>query len=208
MTFLITEVSSGTLLDAEGNPLKRRFWIKRSFRVFNRAQVAPIEGATVKPLHGDNVETPTHNERIANAEDFFGALDLNMQYGQPAHSPTKDVVYMPSIDSFDSSESYYATLAHEATHWTGNESRLNRISHKRWGDESYAFEELVAELGAMFITTSVLGLNAEPRPDHAQYLASWVRKLKDDPSAIWTAATKAEQATRFITELQTSKETV
>ena len=74
---------------------------------------------------------------------------------------------------------YYSTLAHEHTHWTARAARCDRQLGKRFGDNAYAAEELIAELGAAF-TCAHLGLSTEPREDHAQYLASWLRVLKAD----------------------------
>ena len=80
------------------------------------------------------------------------------------------------------------------THWTKHRSRLNRdFGRKRWGDAGYAMEELVAEIGAAFLCAD-LGATPETRPDHAAYIASWLRVLKQDSRAIFTAATHAQRA--------------
>ena len=92
---------------------------------------------------------------------------------------------------------YYSTLAHEFTHWTATAGRCNRDLGKRFGDNAYAAEELIAELGAAF-TCAHLGLSTEPREDHAQYIQSWLEVLKGDNKAIFTAASKAQQATDWL----------
>src|SRR3546814_20710367 len=80
---------------------------------------------------------------------------------------------MPPAETFRDAESYAATLAHELTHWTRHPSRLDRdLGRKRWGDEGYAREELVAEVGAAFLCAD-LGVAPEVRADHAAYVASW-----------------------------------
>ena len=105
---------------------------------------------------------------------------------------------MPCIDFFRDAESYYATLAHEATHWTRHPSRLDReFGRKRWGDEGYAMEELVAELGSALLSAN-LDLTPEVRDDHAAYIASWIKVLKDDKRAIFTAASHAQRAVDFL----------
>ena len=82
------------------------------------------------------------------------------------------------------------------------ETRLNRdFGRKKWGDEGYAIEELVAELGAAFLCAD-LGLAAEPRADHASYIANWLKVLKDDRRAIFTAASHAQRAADFLHGLQ------
>ena len=104
---------------------------------------------------------------------------------------------MPGINQFVDAASYYATLAHEATHWTGHKDRLDRPILNRFGSEGYAFEELVAEMGSAF-WCGAHGLSTAPRPDHAQYLASWLKVLRSDPKAIVTAASKAQAALDFL----------
>ena len=106
------------------------------------------------------------------------------------------------IDCFRDAESYYATLAHETTHWTRHPSRLDRdFGRKRLGDEGYAMEELVAELGSAFLSAD-LELTPEVREDHAAYIASWIKVLKNDKRAIFTAASHAQRAADFLHGLQ------
>lgn len=84
------------------------------------------------------------------------------------------------------------------THWTRHPTRLDRdFGRKRWGDDGYAREELVAELGAAFLCAD-LGLELQPRPDHASYIASWLEVLKDDRRFIFTAAAHAQRACDFL----------
>jgi antirestriction protein ArdC len=93
---------------------------------------------------------------------------------------------MPPFEAFASPESYYATLAHESTHWTKHPARLAReFGRKQWGDEGYAEEELVAELGAAFLCAD-LELSLSPREDHASYITHWLTVLKNDkgPSSV------------------------
>ena len=97
-------------------------------------------------------------------------------------------------------ESYYATLLHELTHWTGAPHRLNRTVGQQFGDEAYAAEELVAELGAAFLCAD-LGIANEPRADHAAYAANWLKILADDRKAIFNAAREANHATACLHEL-------
>jgi antirestriction protein ArdC len=100
---------------------------------------------------------------------------------------------MPDFTRFRSGVAYYATLSHELTHWSGAEHRLARDLSGRFGGEAYAMEELVAELGSAFLSAR-LELTPEVRMDHAGYVENWLRVLKNDKRAIFTAAAKAEQA--------------
>ena len=109
---------------------------------------------------------------------------------------------MPVIEAFRDAESFYSTLAHESTHWTKHPSRLDRsFGRKAWGDEGYAREELVAELGAAFVCAD-LGITPEPRDDHAAYLGHWLKVLREDKRTIFSAAAHAQRAVDYLHSLQ------
>ena len=143
-------------------------------------------------------------QRIAHADLFFAATGADILHGgNSAHySLGSDHVQMPAFESFRSPEAYYATLAHEMTHWTKHKSRLDReLGQKKWGDEGYAKEELVAELGAAFLCAD-LSLTPEPRTEHAAYIQSWLKGLKNDKRAIFAAAAHAQRAADYLHGLQ------
>jgi len=168
-----------------------RLLFTKGYSVFNAAQV---DGYTPKP----DAERPMP-ERIEQAEAFFKAIGSDLRHGgnQAFYSPSGDYVQMPPFQVFRDGLSYYSVLAHEHTHWTANAARCNRELGKRFGDSAYAAEELIAELGAAF-TCAHLGLTTEPREDHAQYIQSWLKVLKADKRAIFTAASKAQQASDWL----------
>src|ERR1700678_241509 len=88
------------------------------------------------------------------------------------------------------------------THWTRHPSRLDRdFGRKRFGDEGYAVEELVAELGSAFLSAD-LDLTPEVRDDHAAYIGSWLKVLKQDKRAIFIAASYTQRAADFLHGLQ------
>lgn len=143
-------------------------------------------------------------QRIDHAEAFFSATGADIRHGgNSAHySGRTDHVQMPAFEAFRSPEAYYATLAHELSHWTKHPKRLDRdFGRKRWGDEGYAKEELVAELGAAFLCAD-LALTPEPGVDHAAYIQSWLKVLKEDKRAIFSAAAHAQRAADFLHGLQ------
>ena len=172
----------------------------KGYTVFN---VEQIEGLP-EHYYGKS-EVLTHPvQRIAHAEDFFAATGANVVHGgsRAFYVPSTDNIHMPFIDVFRDAESYYAVRAHETTHWTRHRSRLDReFGRKRFGDEGYAMEELVAELGSAFLSAD-LELAPEVREDHAAYIASWIKVLKNDKRAIFTAASHAQRATDFLNGLQ------
>ena len=135
-------------------------------------------------------------ERVESAERFFAATGAVIRHGgnRAFYRITDDFVQMPELQTFRDAESYYAIAAHEITHWTRHPTRLERdFARKRFGDEGHAMEELVAEIGAAFLCAD-LGLTPEVREDHAAYIASWLRALKDDKKMIFVAASHAQKA--------------
>lgn len=107
---------------------------------------------------------------------------------------------MPDFTAFKEPLFYYSVLSHESVHWSGAASRLNRDLTGRFGSESYAVEELVAELGAAFLCAG-LGLPTDPREDHAPYIANWLKVLRNDKRAIFTAAAKAQEAVDWMNRI-------
>ena len=184
----------------KGGEVEREIPFLKGYTVFNAEQIDNL------PPHFTAPAAPTLDpvQRIAHAESFFASTGADIRYGgdRAFYAIHPDYVQMPLFETFRDAEAYYATLAHECTHWTRHETRLNReFGRKRWGDEGYAAEELVAELGSAFLCAD-LGLTPEPRPDHASYLESWLRVLKNDKRAIFTAASYAERAAAFLHGLQ------
>ena len=168
-----------------------RLLFTRGYSVFNAAQV---DGYTPKA----EPETPIE-QRIESAEAFFARINARVvhQGNRAYYSPDSDTITLPPFAAFFTPLDYYGTRAHETGHWTAKADRCNRELGKRFGDNAYSMEELVAELTAAF-TCAHLGLSTEPRPDHAQYLASWLRVLKADKRAIFTAASRAQQAADYM----------
>jgi len=138
-------------------------------------------------------------KRIERADAFFQAIGANVRHGgnRAFYAPDSDHIQMPPFAAFGENVAYYSTLAHEHTHWTAKADRSDRQLGKRFGDHAYSAEELIAELGAAF-TCAHLGLSTEPREDHAQYINSWLKVLKADSRAIFTAASKAQHATDWM----------
>jgi antirestriction protein ArdC len=179
-----------------GQDEERAIPFLKAYTVFN---VEQIDGL---PAHYYARAETTMNpdERIASAESFFAALEADIRHGGGSafYVPSQDFIQMPAFESFRDAEAYYATLAHECTHWTRHGTRLDRdLGRKAFGDEGYAREELVAELGAAFLCAD-LGLRLEDREDHASYIASWLRVLKNDRRAIFTASAHAQRAIDFL----------
>lgn len=193
-----------TETDAEtGEDSERAIPFMKGYTVFN---VEQIEGL---PDHYYQLAEPVLDpvQRIEHAESFFGATGAAIRHGgnQAYYTVTHDRIQLPPFETFRDAESYYATLAHEISHWTRHPSRLDRdFGRKRWGDEGYAREELVAELGSAFLSAD-LGLTPEVRDDHSAYIESWLKALKDDKRAIFQAAAHAQRAVDYLHSLQTNE---
>jgi antirestriction protein ArdC len=144
--------------------------------------------------------------RIHHAEKFFASIGATIQHGgnRAYYAEELDCVQMPPFEAFRDAESYYSTLAHELTHWTKHPQRLDRdfgsdFGRKRWGDEGYGREELVAELGSAFLCAD-LELQQEPREENAAYIATWLEVLKSDNHAIFAAAAHAQRAADYLNQ--------
>lgn len=189
-----------------GEQIERKIPFMKAYTVFNVDQIEGLpETYYVKP---EPVIDPA--QRIEHAEAFFRATGADLRHGGNRafyRGGSSDQLQMPVFECFRSPEAYYATLAHELTHWTKHPKRLDReFGRKKWGDEGYAREELVAELGAAFLCAD-LGLKPEAGTDHAAYIQSWLKVLKDDKRAIFSAAAYAQKAADYLHSLQPQAET-
>jgi len=119
--------------------------------------------------------------------------DLRHHGAQAYYEPLRDRVTMPRAELFEAYDHYYATLAHELSHWTGHSSRLDRDLKNRFGSDAYAAEELISEMLSA-ILGGKMGLPVTHLDHHGSYIASWLKILKSDERAILTAAAKAEEA--------------
>jgi antirestriction protein ArdC len=165
----------------------------RTYTVFNADQIdglpAKYAPAPIVPVQGI--------ERDAAAEAALRSCGATIVEGGPSafYMPATDVVTMPDFERFTSSSGYLATLAHELCHWTGHKSRMDRFGANT--RTNYAFEELVAEMGAAFVGAR-LGIVGEHIENHSAYLASWLKVLRDDKRAIFKAASLAQQAADLV----------
>lgn len=171
----------------------RKSFTPKMFTVYNAEQVTvapPLAGLT-----DENTVDPA--VKYTNCQEVLDALDIDIRHGgdRACYNIESDFIRSPEVSQFQDVESYWGTLWHEVTHWTGHESRENRQFGTRFGDEAYAFEELVAELGAAFLCAE---LGIEGTLQHPEYIASWLKVLKGDKKAIFTASSKAQAAVDFI----------
>lgn len=184
----------------DGREVERSIPFLQAYTVFNVAQIDGLPAA----FQTETPTAPSGERRIAQADAFFVATGAQVRYGggQAYYAPGSDHIQMPAEESFPDIVDFYATQAHESVHWTRHPTRLNRdFGRKRWGDEGYAREELVAELGAAFLCAD-LGLELRPRRDHADYIGDWLQVLKNDKRFVFSAAAHAQKACDHLWSLQ------
>jgi antirestriction protein ArdC len=173
--------------------------IARASRVFNAAQVDGWQPPEASPTDPIEIRTAVTT--------FITGTDASIVHGASGawYDLATDTISMPAHECFvgsptsTASEAYQATLLHELIHWTGAKQRLDR-ELVGLSLEDRAREELVAEIGAAFLCAE-LGVSNEPRPDHAAYVAHWLRILENDPRAVFAASRLAAKAATYLNEL-------
>ena len=197
-----TAIIFWTMLERTVDGEKEKFPMAKVYHIFNAEQVVDY----VPEANVDVSEFAV--ERIDNIITNSGAkLTHGGDTACYMHAPT-DAIRMPKKSSFigtDTSspeECYSSVLLHELAHWTGAKSRLDRTKGKSFGDDAYAFEELVAELSAVF-SCARLDVSIQPRADSAKYLNNWMATLRDNPKAIQRACSLAQKATDYIMQYDT-----
>ncbi len=165
----------------------------RAFTVFNVAQIDGLPEAITATAR------PTW-EPEAKAEELLMMSGATIRYGggQAYYHPGTDEIHLPPRNTFTRADQYYATALHELTHWTAHANRCNRQLGKRFGDDQYAMEELLAEMGSAFLGAHC---RIDGQLQHASYVDHWLRVLRADKRAVFVAATKAQQAADHILRL-------
>ena len=184
----------------EGEDVEHEVPFLKGYTVFNVEQIEglPEHYYAKPPLRLSTVERIDHAEAFVQSTGAIIRHGGNMAY----YTQAADRIQMPPIEAFTNAESYYATLNHELTHWTQHPARLDRdFGRKKWGDEGYAVEELVAELGACFVCAD-LDIMPKAREENAAYIGHWLKVLKSDNRAIFTAASHAQRAAQYLHSLQ------
>lgn len=178
------------------------------FNVFNVAQTnlqqvrpelyAKLEEQCVVRLPkqtGESFSFPVVDAMIANNAWLCPIKPEKQDHAY--YSVSKDHIVVPTKEQFVDGESFYGTLLHEMTHSTGAASRLGRLKACTFGDENYAREELVAELGSALICQQN-GIQKHVKGDSAAYLKSWLDSLEESPDFIRTVMADVKKATAVI----------
>lgn len=170
----------------------------KTYCVFNIDQIDGLPESMYRPVVAVNDEVTVRS--LEHVEYFLKATGANIVYnGQRAfYRSSTDEIVIPDVERFSSIEDVYAITLHELTHWTGHKSRLERKNNNVFGSKDYAFEELIAELGSVFLMAD-LGVVGEVQ--HESYIANWLEALKGDKRYIFKAASQASKAHQFLQQL-------
>lgn len=197
------QANKQTVDESTGELTESNYSFLKVYSVFNADQIEGLpehfyakEAEIVETTEGTDFD-------IIPGQAWFNNIPAKIVNGgnKAYYSPSKDFIALPFYTQFRSKQAYASTAAHELIHWTGHESRLNRLAPAKWGDNTYAYEELIAELGAAFAVAQ-FGLVPAIREDHAPYIQNWINKLKADPKILVNAASKASQALQFLNDFQ------
>ena len=166
----------------------------REYSVFNvdQCENLPDNIKAGKPMRIRNPDT-----RDALADEFLRSTgaDIREGHGEAYFVPSQDFISMPAFEAFKGADHFYNVTFHELTHWSGHKSRLDRDLRHRFGERAYAAEELVAELGAAFLSAE-FGFDGDVR--NAGYIGTWLDLLRSDKRAFFTACSKAQAAADYL----------
>ena len=208
---IVLDENGKTKFDENGKPIYEEVILERpiikTFTVFNVQQINfAQEHKYSRPIGETEVITEEQIwENYEKAEQLIQATKADIIHGggRAFYSPSEDCITIPPKEKFKTQEGYYSTVLHELSHWTGHESRLNRDIKNTFGEQDYAKEELVAEISSFMLCMKLgIGHNLE---NHASYVNSWSKNLKDKPAEIYQAAKKAKEAQQFITKFAQEK---
>lgn len=179
---------------ADGDETEKRFIpLIKVFNVFNLDQVAGLPEAEQPSQADADWDAGSIAEQIIERS----GAEIRHQGFKAFYSPPNDLIYLPGKQTFADAASYYSTALHELCHWTGATSRLGRKLGRRFGESAYAMEELIAELGAAFLSAHC---RLDGRLQHASYIASWLEVLQRDKRAVFVAAAQAQKAADYLLE--------
>jgi antirestriction protein ArdC len=206
VTGILYKPVTKTKVNDDGEEETSSFPLLKTFTVFHLSQV---DGDLKQFKDTPRSDAGTPFVDYGPAEEVFAATSAEFRFGggRAFYSPSGDFIQLPPKASFEKAHEYYGVLAHESVHWSGHESRLNRLSKfARFGDEAYAVEELVAELGSAYLLNDVGVPQSDDLGNVTAYLGHWLKVLQRDHSAIFTAASAASKAADFVLDFSRPKE--
>jgi antirestriction protein ArdC len=184
--------------DAEGDEKTDRYFVMRSYTVFN---VDQVEGGHLDHLRAGHADTGSDSAPVIDyqpAEAAIEATGVTIRHGggRAFYSPSEDFLQVPPKATFTEPDEYYETVFHELCHATEHPTRLNWSRKEK--ENTYALGELVAEIGACYLARELGVPASENLTNHVSYLANWLKAMKDDNRFIFTASSQASKAADFL----------
>ncbi len=178
----------------DGTKTLRNIPVLRHYYLFNVEQCDGVE------LDSVTLDTLPEPERDAQCDAFITGTGAEIHHGGSVacYRPGADDIRLPHARAFVDAGAYYSTAFHELTHWTGPKTRCDRDLSGRFGADAYAAEELVAELGSAFLCQRFA---VDGQLQHPEYVANWLKVLKGDTRAVFTASSKARKAAEYLQQL-------
>jgi antirestriction protein ArdC len=202
---------SSANVDDAGKPVMENSFMLRYYNVFNAQQCSFTEKGQDKVKELAGVSEKASSERITSADEIIENINpkpiiIHGQYN-PCYIPAKDEIRLPNMEQFHSPGHYYESLFHELIHWSGHHSRLARIKTGHTSNKhNYSKEELVAEIGSAFLCSAA---RVEyDKENTAAYIKSWISTLKNNPTWITWAASRAEKACSFLAPCTATTQTL
>ena len=193
---------TGALNPSTGKHDSKVIPMLKTYTVFNTDF---IDGLPVDEV--ETTETKSEFQTLEECEQFIAGSHAVIKHGgdRAYYSPSSDFIQLPNREDFKTPADYYATALHELSHWTGHTSRIDRdfSKSKRFGDSAYAFEELVAEMGAAMLCAHC---KVDGQLQHASYIASWLKVLKQDSRAILKASAEAQKILDYLVKVDEVRE--
>ena len=189
------------VLHEDGKQEVEKSVLVRNYVVFHASQIEGIPA--YEPPTRNPIETSEKAERILQES----GAEIRHGGNEAFYNRTNDYIQVPERGQFNSQANYYATTLHELAHWTGHPSRLNREASSDMRSESYAKEELVAEITSMFVSAETGSPQTQEHFDnHAAYVDYWVKAVKEDPNALFRAVNQAQKASEEILKYERVRE--
>ena len=190
-----TVIYVSKVIKTDDDGTKRAIPFLKAYTVFNVAQCDNLPVKVADPDTVQRVINPNTRDELADA--FMASTGASIRHGEARayYRPIDDLVNLPPFETFTNASAYYGVAFHELGHWTGSGRRLNRTFGKRFGDQAYSAEELVAELTSAFLCAE-FGFDNDGAD--AAYIAHWIAFLTDHSKAIVTAAAAASRAVEFM----------
>ena len=196
VTYWNTEEKETGKLNDDGTPEKKKFFFLRYYYVVWEGYTSLYEGEPEEPEKAPRFDKGDNLMKFYTSREGIRLLEEN---GSEAfYRPSDDSIHLPAMEQFKYMEEFYSTAFHEMTHSTGVSKRLDRDMTGRFGSKSYAREELVAEIGASFLTNKFGIRTDKVERNNTAYIQNWISALQKDPDLIIKAASKAEKAMGFI----------